>query len=77
VRLHGTTLYNSLYRFDDAVLVNTHVYRASAFQIPVLHLRRLDGGSPFDLYRESFEAAWEAARPYAPANVDASAQVAG
>jgi hypothetical protein len=26
IRLHGTPLYNSIYRFDDDMLVNTHVY---------------------------------------------------
>ena len=25
IRVHGTTQYNSIYRFDDAMLVNTHV----------------------------------------------------
>ena len=26
LRLHGTVLYNSIYRADDQVLVNTHIY---------------------------------------------------
>ncbi len=26
IRCHGTTLYNSIYRFDEEMLVNTHVY---------------------------------------------------
>jgi hypothetical protein len=26
IRLHDTPLYNSIYRFDDELLVNTHVY---------------------------------------------------
>ncbi|MGI9614680.1 MAG: XRE family transcriptional regulator, partial [Acidimicrobiales bacterium] len=26
IRLHATTLYNSIFRFDDEMLVNTHVY---------------------------------------------------
>jgi transcriptional regulator with XRE-family HTH domain len=30
VHVHGTTLYNSLYRFDDSMLVNTHVWGPSA-----------------------------------------------
>ena len=44
LRLHTTTLYNSIYRFDDDMLVNAHVYGAPAAQSPVLHLRRLAGG---------------------------------
>jgi len=44
VRTHGTTLYNSLFRFDQDLLVNGHAYGAVAGQSPVLHLRRVPGG---------------------------------
>src|SRR4029453_687777 len=44
LRFHATTLYNSIYRFDDDMLVNAHVYGAPAAHSPVLHLRRLPGG---------------------------------
>jgi hypothetical protein len=67
VRVHATTLYNSLYRFDDALLVNTHVYGVTAAQAPVLHLRRLDGGALFDTYLCSFQAVWDEGRPYSEA----------
>jgi hypothetical protein len=30
LRFHATTLYNSIYRFDDDILVNAHVYGAPA-----------------------------------------------
>jgi len=59
VRSHGTTLYNSIYRFDDEFLVNTHAYGAGAPQSPVLHLRRIAGGQLFDYYMDSFERVWE------------------
>jgi uncharacterized protein DUF5919 len=62
VRFHGTTLYNSIYRFDDDALVNAHVYGAPAAHSPVLHLRRLPGGLLFDHYLASFERVWEQAR---------------
>jgi hypothetical protein len=62
VRFHGTTLYNSIYRFDDDVLVNAHVYGAPAAHSPVLHLRRLPGGLLVDHYLASFERVWEQAR---------------
>ena len=58
LRLHATTLYNSIYRFDEDMLVNTHVYGAPAAQSPVLHLRRLTGGRLFDHYQASFERVW-------------------
>jgi hypothetical protein len=61
VRFHGTTLYNSIYRFDDDVLVNAHVYGAPAAHSPVLHLRRLPGGRLVDHYQASFERVWEQA----------------
>jgi hypothetical protein len=60
-RLHGTTLYNSIYRFDDDMLVNTHAYGAPAAHSVVLHLRRLNGGSIFRDYEESLERVWSQA----------------
>jgi transcriptional regulator with XRE-family HTH domain len=60
VRLHGTTLYNSVYRFDTEMLINTHVYGAPAAQSPVLHLRRVTGGRLFDHYLAGFERVWAA-----------------
>ena len=41
VRCHGTTLYNSIYRYDDEMIVNPHVYGIPAPHAPALHLRRL------------------------------------
>lgn len=61
-RLHDATLYNSLYRADDEMLVNTHVYGIGAYLAPVLHLRRLPGGGLFDTYARSIDHTWEGAR---------------
>lgn len=61
VRAHGTTLYNSLFRFDQDLLVNGHAYGAPAGQSPVLHLRRVPGGRMWDHYMRSFEDVWKAA----------------
>jgi hypothetical protein len=58
VRCHGTTLYNSIYRFDDEMLVNTHVYGFMAGHAPVMHLRQLSSGDMFQTYTESFETVW-------------------
>ncbi len=66
VHLHRTTLYNSLYRADDDLLVNAHVWGVNAYSAPVTHLRRLVAGSLFDTYAASFEAVWAASVP-APA----------
>lgn len=63
LRTHGTTLYNSLYRADDQVLVNAHVWGVNAYGAPVWHLRRNGDGGLFDTYADSFNAVWETARP--------------
>jgi hypothetical protein len=62
-RLHDATLYNSLFRADDEMLVNTHVYGVGAYLAPVFHLRRLPGGGLFDTYANSIEQTWGGARP--------------
>jgi hypothetical protein len=36
-------LCNSIYRFDNDMIVNTHVYGILAAYTPALHLRRIDG----------------------------------
>lgn len=61
IRTHGTTLYNSLYRADDQVLVNAHVFGVNAYAAPVWHLRRNTDGGIFDGYAASFEAVWATA----------------
>jgi transcriptional regulator with XRE-family HTH domain len=62
IRLHDTPLYNSIYRFDDEMLVNTHVYGLLAAHTPTMHFRRVDGAF-FNTYLESFERVWASARP--------------
>jgi transcriptional regulator with XRE-family HTH domain len=62
-RFHGTVLYNSIYRSDDQLLVNTHVYGLPASHAPVWHLRKVAGGEIASTYMESFERVWETAVP--------------
>jgi transcriptional regulator with XRE-family HTH domain len=62
IRLFDAPLYNSIYRFDDDMLVNTHVYGVLAAHTPTVHLRRIDGRY-FETYIESFERLWATARP--------------
>jgi len=63
IRLHDTPLYNSIYRFDDEMLINVHVYGILAAYTPVLRIRRIDGAF-FNTYLESFERVWSSARPF-------------
>ena len=61
VRLHDTALYNSIYRFDDDMLVNSHVHSLPAAHAPVFWLRRLPGGALFETYADSFDRIWSGA----------------
>ena len=63
VRLHATTLYNSVFRFDDEMLVTLHVYGLLGAHAPLLHLRRLGEGNLFSIYAECFDRVWSAALP--------------
>jgi hypothetical protein len=64
--LHPTVLYNSIYRADDEMLINHHVYGIAAAYAPVLHLRRHGDDELFATYADSFERVWSSARPLAP-----------
>jgi hypothetical protein len=64
LRLHDTVLYNSIYRADNQLLVNQHVFGVPAAQAPVYHLRETEGEEMFPSYMASFERIWsEAAAP--------------
>jgi transcriptional regulator with XRE-family HTH domain len=63
-RLHRTVLYNSIYRADDQLLVNTHIYNFPASAAPVLHLRGVAGGDMVTTYMESFDRVWDDATPW-------------
>ena len=65
IRLHRTVLYNSIYRADDQLLVNTHVCGAPAHNAAVLHLSRVAGGEVVTTYLASFDKVWAAAAPVA------------
>lgn len=61
-RLHGTVLYNSIYRADDEMLVNTHLYGLAAHMNPLLHLRRVPGAELFSAYADSLDRVWAVAK---------------
>lgn len=63
IRTHGTILYNSIYRFDDQMLVNGHAFGSLAGENPVLHLRQVDDGPMWEHYLQSFERVWQEATP--------------
>jgi len=65
IRLHATTLYTSIFRFDDEVMVNPHAWGQPASTNPLFHFQRIDGASMgvFDHYVASFDAVWTSAAP--------------
>lgn len=63
IRLHSTVLYNSIYRADDEMLINQHIYGIAAAYAPVLHLRRQGDDDVFSTYIASFERVWSSAQP--------------
>lgn len=67
VRLHGKTLYASLFRYDSTLIANPHIFGQPASANPALHLRRRQTGGYFDRYAESFEAVWQTAVLWEPA----------
>jgi hypothetical protein len=56
--LHRTTLYNSIYRYDDQMLVNHHIYGTYGYLAPVLYLRKTENGDLFDMYTRSLNMIW-------------------
>ena len=63
IRLHGTILYNSIFRADGQLFVNTHIYGVMANNAPFFHLRKIPGGAIAATYLESFESIWNKAAP--------------
>jgi Domain of unknown function (DUF5919) len=63
IHQHDTTLYNSVYLGDDAMIVNMHRFGMNAYATPVLHLRRAGSAGLFDGYAESFEEVWRLSSP--------------
>jgi hypothetical protein len=63
LRFHKTTLYNSIFRFDDEMIINTHVFGFQGAHAPAMHLRRLSAGDLFETYSESFEHVWNLSKP--------------
>ncbi|RZU54050.1 transcriptional regulator with XRE-family HTH domain [Krasilnikovia cinnamomea] len=64
IRLHDTTPYNSIFRYDDDALINSHVFGQPASLNPTYHFRRVDGGALFEHHMAAFERVWATALPW-------------
>jgi hypothetical protein len=62
-RFHETTLYNSIFRFDDEMIVNMHIYGVPGPHAPAMHVRKLAAGDVFETYERSFLDVWEQSEP--------------
>jgi hypothetical protein len=58
-RLQATALYNSIFRYDNDMLINQHIYGTYGYIAPVLHLRKKPGADLFDTYMRSFDRVWD------------------
>jgi hypothetical protein len=63
VGVHQVHLYNSLFRFDDQMIVTPHLFRGHGYQHPTLHLRRLSAHGIFESFAEQFQQIWDTIRP--------------
>jgi hypothetical protein len=63
VRQSCAVLYNSIFRFDDEVLVNAHFWGNPAADSPVYHFRRHGANGIATNAIASFERVWEDAQP--------------
>jgi hypothetical protein len=57
-RPHTATVYTSIFRFDEQMLVNPHLFGIYGYLAPLMHLRRTGDGGMFDLFRSSFDRVW-------------------
>jgi len=63
VRVHDTPLYASLFRVDDTMIANHHIYGSPASENPTFLFHRPEAPHLFDGYITSFDTIWDHAKP--------------
>lgn len=63
LRFQDAPLYNSVFRFDDQMLVTPHLYGIPGRSAPLLHLRRLRPSGIFSRFSAHFEGIWSDSQP--------------
>jgi hypothetical protein len=58
MRYQDVPLYNSIFRFDDQMLVTPHLFATPGSSAPMLHLRRLAPNGMFSRFEKHFEDIW-------------------
>lgn len=64
VGLHSVHLYNSVFRFDDQMIVTPYLIRARGYQHTAFHLRRLSSHGIFSSFADQVEQLWGSVAPY-------------
>jgi transcriptional regulator with XRE-family HTH domain len=62
VRLHDLPVYNSIFRFDDELLVATHLYATPGHRAPLIRLARRPEAGMFESFMDHFQRVWGQSR---------------
>ncbi len=69
VRTHETTLYTSIFRVDDDMIINFHIYGSPGRNNPVMIFSRSQEPRLWATLEEAFDRVWDNAKPLvSPAN---------
>lgn len=63
IRIHTTPLYTSMFRADDTLIANPHLYGAPASDNPALVIRADDAPELWHDHLVAFERVWDTAQP--------------
>jgi transcriptional regulator with XRE-family HTH domain len=61
IRTHATPLYTSMFRADDTLIANPHLYGAPASDNPAIYIRRDDAPELWHDHQLAFERVWKTA----------------
>ena len=63
IRMHQTTLYTSMFRVDDDMIVNFHIYGSPGRNNPVMVFARADEPRLWATFDQAFNRVWDNAKP--------------
>ncbi len=58
IRLQTAPMYNSVFRFDEEMIVTPHLYGRPGYSSPAIHLRRIAEDGVFAGFLAHFESIW-------------------
>lgn len=61
---HHTPMYNSIFRFDDHMLVTPHLFGVAGSRAPLFHLLQRSDQGVFDRFASHFESIWAEIKPF-------------